>query len=285
MRIFARCTSSPTARHDAEETRPSIATTRSFSISFRAFCTATPGLASSSVISSIFRPRTPPVSFSSSTASVAPCLPYSPIAPRKPVNGMSCPMRMRSCARTTAGKARWWVPAAAPAAASARKLRRVRRVEPGFVFGCGPEDSERGRAVRMKITLEAMVKDVRAAVKALTAEKLKVGVVGYCLGGTLAWLAATRIDGVACAVGYYGGGIADTASETPRCPVLLHFGETDQSIPTEHHTKIRAAHPTLPMHLYPAGHGFNCDERASYHEPSAILARSRTLDFVRRHLG
>src|SRR2546425_312528 len=91
-------------------------------------------------------------------------------------------------------------------------------------------------------------------------------------------------DGFA-ADGYYGGGIAATASETPHCPVLLHFGETDQSIPTEHHAKIRAAHPTLPMHLYPAGHGFNCDERASYHEPSAILARSRTLDFVRRHLG
>jgi len=159
------------------------------------------------------------------------------------------------------------------------------RVEPGFAIGYRPEDIERGRAVRMKIPLEAMVKDVRAAVKALTAEKLKVGVVGYCLGGTLAWLAATRIDGVACAVGYYGGGIADTASERPRCPVLLHLGETDQSIPTEHHAKIRAAHPTLPMHLYPAGHGFNCDERASYHEPSAILARSRTLDFVRRHLG
>src|SRR5207247_1776566 len=82
--------------------------------------------------------------------------------------------------------------------------------------------------------------------------------------------AAARVDGVACAVGYYGGGIADTASERPRCPVLLHFGETDQSIPTEHHAKIRAAHPTLPMHLYPAGHGFNCDERVSYHEPSAI---------------
>src|SRR2546428_1499734 len=159
------------------------------------------------------------------------------------------------------------------------------RVEPGFAIGYRPEDIERGRAVRMKIPLEAMVKDVHAAVKALTAEKLKVGVVGYCLGGTLAWLAATRIDGVACAVGYYGGGIADTASETPHCPVLLHFGETDQSIPTEHHAKIRAAHPTLPIHLYPAGHGFNSDERASNDEPSAILARSRTLDFVRRHLG
>jgi carboxymethylenebutenolidase len=159
------------------------------------------------------------------------------------------------------------------------------RVEPGFAIGYKPEDIERGRAVRMKIPLEDMVKDVRAAVKALAAEKLKVGVVGYCLGGTLAWLAATRIDGVACAVGYYGGGIADAANEKPRCPVLLHFGETDQSIPTEHHARIRAAHPTVVMHVYPAGHGFNCDERASYHEPSAVLARSRTLEFLKRHLG
>jgi carboxymethylenebutenolidase len=159
------------------------------------------------------------------------------------------------------------------------------RVEPGFAIGYKPEDIERGRAVRMKIPLEDMVKDLRAGVKALTADKLKVGVVGYCLGGTLAWLAATRIDGVACAVGYYGGGVADAANERPRCPVLLHFGETDQSIPKEHHERMRAAHPALPMHIYPAGHGFNCDERASYHEPSAVLARSRTLEFLRRHLG
>src|SRR3989475_12099601 len=102
----------------------------------------------------------------------------------------------------------------------------------------------------MKIPLEAMVKDVRAAVKALTAEKLKVGVVGYCLGGTLAWLAATRIDGVACAVGYYGGGIADTASETPRCPGVLPLRGTDPSIPTEPQAEIRAADPTLPSALY-----------------------------------
>src|SRR5256886_12940575 len=82
------------------------------------------------------------------------------------------------------------------------------RVEPGFAIGYRPEDIERGRAVRMKIPLEAMVKDVRAAVKALTAEKLKVGVVGYCLGGTPAWLAATRIDRVPRAVGHYRSGSA-----------------------------------------------------------------------------
>jgi carboxymethylenebutenolidase len=130
-----------------------------------------------------------------------------------------------------------------------------------------------------------MVKDVRAAVRALAMDGTRVGVVGYCLGGTLAWLAATRIDGVACAVGYYGGGIADHATEQPRCPVLLHFGETDQSIPPEHHARIRAAHPSLPLHIYPAGHGFNCDQRASYHAPSATLARQRTLEFLQTHLG
>jgi carboxymethylenebutenolidase len=158
------------------------------------------------------------------------------------------------------------------------------RVERDFAIGYKPEDIERGRGVRGKLPIEDAVKDVRAAVKALAAERLKVGVVGYCFGGTLAWLAATRIDGVACAVGYYGGGIADTAAEKPRCPVLLHWGETDQSIPPEHHARVRAAHPDLPMHVYPAGHGFNCDERASYHEPSAKLARQRTLEFFAKHL-
>ncbi len=159
------------------------------------------------------------------------------------------------------------------------------RVEPGFSVGYKPEDIERGRAVRGKIAIEDCVKDVRAAVKALRAEGLTVGVVGYCFGGTLAWLAATRIDGVACAIGYYGGGIADAAQEKPKCPVVLHFGETDQSIPKEHHQRIEAAHPALPLHMYPAGHGFNCDERGSYHEQSATLARSRTLDFLQRHVG
>jgi carboxymethylenebutenolidase len=159
------------------------------------------------------------------------------------------------------------------------------RAEPGFAVGYKPEDIELGRAVRAKIPIDDCVKDVRAAVKALQAEGLKVGVVGYCFGGTLAWLAATRIAGVACAIGYYGGGIADTAHERPTCPVLLHFGETDQSIPKEHHQRIQAAHPTLPMHVYPAGHGFNCDERGSYHEPSAALARSRTLEVLQRHVG
>ncbi len=158
------------------------------------------------------------------------------------------------------------------------------RAEPGFETGYQPADIERGRAVRGKIDIGDMVKDVRAAVGSLKAEGLKVAVVGYCLGGTLAWLAATRIDGLIGAVSYYGGGVAETASEKPRCPVVFHFGETDASIPPDHHAKIRAAHPTLPMHIYPAGHGFSCDERGSFHAPSATLARTRTLEFLTKHL-
>jgi carboxymethylenebutenolidase len=159
------------------------------------------------------------------------------------------------------------------------------RAERDFAIGYQPQDIERGRAIRGKIGLDEMVTDVRAAVRALEGQGLKVGVVGYCLGGTLAWLAATRIDGVAAAVGYYGGGIAATVSEKPRCPVMLHFGETDASIPREQYESVAATHPTVPVHIYPAGHGFNCNERASYHEPSAKLARQRTLDFLRQHLG
>lgn len=159
------------------------------------------------------------------------------------------------------------------------------RVERGFETGYTQADVERGRMVRGKLQLDDAVADVRAAVTELQKTGRKVGVVGYCFGGTMAWLAATRIDGVAAAVGYYGGGIADTAAEQPKCPVMLHFGETDASIPKEHYEKVQRFHPTVPVHVYPAGHGFSCDERGSYHEPSARQARERTLEFFRTHVG
>ena len=158
------------------------------------------------------------------------------------------------------------------------------RVERGVSMGYQPADIDRGRALRAKAGWDTMVMDIRAAVDALRAAPLPVCVVGYCMGGSLTWLAATRIPGLTAAVAYYGGAVADFAQEQPRCPVLLHFGENDQSIPREHWDRIRAVHPRIPMHIYPAGHGFSCDERGSYHEPSARLARQRTVDFLRQHL-
>jgi carboxymethylenebutenolidase len=159
------------------------------------------------------------------------------------------------------------------------------RVERDFETGYAPADIERGRMVRGKLQIEDAVKDVTAAVKQAQQTGLKVGVVGYCFGGTVAWLAATRIPGVAAASSFYGGGVADAAGEQPRCPVVFHFGETDASIPKDHWDRIKAQHPTIPMHIYPAGHGFSCDERGSFHEPSARLARQRTIDFFKEHVG
>jgi carboxymethylenebutenolidase len=139
--------------------------------------------------------------------------------------------------------------------------------------------------VRGKLSIDDAVKDVRAAVKEAAKSGLKVGVVGYCFGGTMAWLSATRIDGVSAAIAYYGGGVADAAAEKPKCPVIFHWGETDASIPKEHWEKVKQHHPNLTQHVYPAGHGFHCDERASYHKPSAEQAMERSLQFLRQHVG
>jgi carboxymethylenebutenolidase len=159
------------------------------------------------------------------------------------------------------------------------------RVERGYETGYGPQDIERGRATRGKLTTDQAMMDVKATVKELQRQGLKVGVVGYCFGGTIAWLAATRVDGVSAAVGYYGGGVADAAEEKPKAAVMLHFGETDASIPMDQVEKVKRLQPAVPVYTYPAGHGFVCDERGSYHAESSRIARERTIDFFRKHLA
>jgi carboxymethylenebutenolidase len=157
------------------------------------------------------------------------------------------------------------------------------RVAPGIELGYTPEDVEKGREIRARIDHEDAVRDMAAAVNALKGQP--IGVVGYCWGGSLAWNAATRLDDVSAAVGYYGGMIPDMVDEQPRHPVMLHFGESDQSIPIEGVEKVIAAHPDIPIHIYPAGHGFSCDHRGSYHAESTGLARERTLAFFAEHLA
>jgi carboxymethylenebutenolidase len=160
------------------------------------------------------------------------------------------------------------------------------RVERGVELGYEEGDVSRGRALREPVSLEAALADVEAAA-ALLEEGFagRIGVVGYCWGGTVAWVAATRSRTFAAVVGYYGGGIAGLAAEQPNCPVQLHFGELDHAIPLTDVDQVKAAHPELPVFVYPAGHGFNCDQRGSYHADSARLARERTLAFLGEHLG
>ena len=148
-----------------------------------------------------------------------------------------------------------------------------------------PAGFSEGIRLATQIGLEAALKDVAAAIGEAKHQIGNdcVGVVGYCFGGTLAWLAATRI-GPAAAVGYYGGRIAQHAGEIPCCPVMLHFGARDPHIPLSEIDAVRARHPELPVFSYDAGHGFNCDQRKDYDPQAAALARERTLEFLCKHL-
>ena len=158
------------------------------------------------------------------------------------------------------------------------------RCQRGVDWGYTPEDIARGREVRAQADAAAALMDVVAARDA-AAQAGRVGIVGYCWGGFIAWLAAARVDGFACAIAYYGGGMPDAIGEKPRCPVLTHFGEQDAMIPVAGVQALAAAHPAMEVHLYAAGHGFNCDQRASFDPAAAVLARERSLAFLRRHVG
>jgi carboxymethylenebutenolidase len=125
--------------------------------------------------------------------------------------------------------------------------------------------------------------DVEAAVRRAAAAG-KVGVVGYCWGGTLSFLAAANLK-VDAAVAYYGGQIAAHLDAKPRVPVMLHFGEKDAYIPVSAVEAIKAAYPQGVYHLYPADHGFNCTDRSSFEPTCAKLAFERSLAFLRQHVG
>jgi carboxymethylenebutenolidase len=157
------------------------------------------------------------------------------------------------------------------------------RAKRGFEVGYDADSVAAGREMRGKVKDEDMLADTQAAINAVS-NVGKVAVVGYCLGGTIAYLSATRLNGIAAAVGYYGGGIAAAANEKTKVPVMLHFGDQDQGIPLTDVDKVRAAHPEIPIHIYHAGHGFSCDERGSFEPESAKVALDRTLGFLSEHL-
>lgn len=153
-----------------------------------------------------------------------------------------------------------------------------------FQVGYEQADVEAGRVLRDEFSWDDTVKDVKAAVDVLKAEGLKIGTVGYCWGGTISYLAGVRLD-VDAAVVYYGGQIIPYKDEKARCPMLMHFGEHDQGIPLSDVDQIKAAHPEAEVHIYDAGHGFNCDHRGAYDATAAKLARERTMAFYAEHLG
>lgn len=128
-----------------------------------------------------------------------------------------------------------------------------------------------------------LVADVNATIGAV-AHAGAVGMVGFCWGGAVTYVAACRTN-IAAAVVYYGGGIASMLDDTPRCPTLFHFGDRDAHIPLADVARIRSAYPQGEYHVYAADHGFNCTDRSSHDAAAAHVAFGRTLEFFRKHLG
>jgi carboxymethylenebutenolidase len=158
------------------------------------------------------------------------------------------------------------------------------RIEPNFQCGYSPEEVTVARKFVANPDWAAMLLDTQAAIDAV-ANVGPVGIVGFCLGGSVAYAAATKLSGLTAAIGYYGGAIVRFADDKPKVPTQLHFGEKDAGIPLTDVEIIRGKRPDVEIHVYPgAQHGFNCEERASYDKASADIARTRSVEFFAKHL-
>ena len=158
------------------------------------------------------------------------------------------------------------------------------RVQPDFECGYSPDEIAHARTLIPKVDWGKMLLDTKAAVDNV-APAGKVGIVGFCMGGSVAFLSAAKLDGLSAAVGYYGGTIAKNADEKPKVPTLLHFGDQDQSIPMSDVEIVKQKRPDCEIHIYHAGHGFSCDERGSYNEAAHKQAWDRTAAWFGKYLA
>ncbi len=159
------------------------------------------------------------------------------------------------------------------------------RITSDFQSGYSPEEITHARSFIADPDWDGYVRDTDAA-RAAVADTGKVGIVGFCLGGTIAFLAATRLERIAAASGFYGGGIHRFADEKPQCPVQLHYGSEDTGIPMSNVDIVRARRPDCDIYVYEgAGHGFNCDQRPGFHPEASRKAWDRTVKLLTDHIG
>ena len=165
------------------------------------------------------------------------------------------------------------------------------RIEPGIELNYGPEDMQKAFALYGKLDPATAILDVATAFQQVHGEGAGAGVVGFCYGGLMAWLSATRGPEIGfspkCTVGYYAGGVGNFAKEDPTCPVMLHFGAEDSHIGMDQVDAVRNAHPEVKVFVYEgAGHAFNRDvDPKSFHPDAAALARKRTLAFLAENIA
>lgn len=159
------------------------------------------------------------------------------------------------------------------------------RVEKNVSLGYVGDDYKKGHELRSKLNETWILADCEAAIAAL--KPGKVGLVGYCFGGLVAWYAGTNLKSLACSISLYGGGIAAICDRKPVCPMQFHFGDCDRAISLADVHKIKTAHPDIPTYVYDdAPHGFCTDDReGAYREAACKRATARVLDFMKQHVG
>ena len=154
------------------------------------------------------------------------------------------------------------------------------RVQAKYIAGYEQSDIETGVAIMQKIPMADAISDTHAAVEHVRSMHDKVAVIGYCWGGTVAWVAAGHIPKLSAAIAYYPGGLIANAGLKPHCPTMLHLGEKDKSPPADAARTVLADHPMAITYFYPSGHGFNCDQRGSFDKDAAATATQRSLAFL-----
>jgi carboxymethylenebutenolidase len=164
------------------------------------------------------------------------------------------------------------------------------RFERGLQLGYGPDDMKKAFGLYGDLKPEVQLLDVAAAFEYAKSLGKGIGVVGFCYGGLLSWLSATRGEDLkmqpACTVGYYAGGIGKVAAEDPVCPVMLHFGADDDHIGKDQVDAVREAHPEVEIYIYEgAGHAFANPARSSYVAEPAKLADARSLEFMKNNIA
>jgi carboxymethylenebutenolidase len=153
-----------------------------------------------------------------------------------------------------------------------------------FQSGYTPDEVAKARKFVEAPDWDAMLRDTDAALKEIK-NAGPSAIMGFCMGGTVSFLAACRLSGLSAAVCYYGGGIAKFADEKPKCPTQMHFGRKDAHIPMTAVDEIKKKRPESEVYVYDeADHGFHCDERGSYHAESAKIAWGRTMAFLDKHM-
>jgi len=155
-------------------------------------------------------------------------------------------------------------------------------LETGLELGYDQAGMAEGKKLVTELGLERALEDVASAAEAI-ASAGKIGTVGYCWGGTVAFLAALRLG--LPSVSYYGARNVPFLGETAKAPVMFHFGEKDKSIPPEMVEKHRQLQPRMALFTYPADHAFNRDVGDHYDEASAKQALQRTMAFFDKHLA